>query len=104
MKNSIITVYVAMGSNEMDHRSFPVSYHSNHTDAATASKGKGEWGGDGYVSTKKAIVLGTDCYVLEHEVPIDLDGLATKRKEEATKSALAKLTPEEISVLGLDKK
>lgn len=102
----IVTVYAAMGSNEMSHSNFRCGVFSDHYNASQAAKGKGEWGSDGHVTESKAMKLSYDdgtseYYLLDSDKPLDLDGEKAKADAKLKEETLANMTSEQKRVLGL---
>ena len=80
-----------------------IGYHSKQWDAELYAKGRGWYGGNGAISKQDIITVDGKSYLLASSDPIDLDGAELKRKNEMILKALAKLTDEEIRILGLSK-
>lgn len=80
-----------------------VGHFSTHDLAAKAAKGHGSWGGMGQIALVPAMQLPTgQTWVLLQEDPVDLDMKSAKSDEMLREMVLARLTPEERRVLGLE--
>jgi len=97
-----IDLYKVTGCDFNDHQ-ITVGYTFKYDQAIELAKGKGSWGSDGYVERstffKRAMNDGTFKYYEFKEIFVK-DPISEKQIKE---KALAKLTPEEIKILGLDK-
>lgn len=80
----------------------PISgYYSTKQQAESAAKGKGWYGGNGWVSEATAVVINDETYILASPHAIDLDGIKKALIDRLRLEALSKLTPEEIAALGV---
>lgn len=102
---SIIDVWAAYESDDEwgKHSRFIGIFRTEQAAKDAAAK-RGFWGGPGDVQLRKAVWFSDDqVYMLDHKAPFALAlGLdLIKTKEERRKAALAKLTDEEIEILGI---
>lgn len=97
----ILTVYGAHGDGGERGLGPLLGYFSDKKVAQQVAKGKGWYGGDGYIDQKMALDTGNGVYLIADENPIDLDNEFSMRKDELKASALSKLTPDELRALGV---
>lgn len=78
-------------------------YFSTYARALQESKRTGTYAQDGVVKSIRAVYT-TDgsCYIIADRKPADVDGRLAEAAEAARERALAKLTPEDLAVLGLE--
>ena len=96
---NIVTIWHA----EDEHRkTVGISY--TESDAEDLAKNQGEWGSDGYVCQRRAIMDGDNYYLLDKdcEIPLRLNVNIKKAKADLRKSGLAKLTSAERIALELE--
>jgi hypothetical protein len=86
-------------NNEWGTNPFVVGYASTEKDALILSRGAGFYGADGGARKKAAVRIGNSVFLIQG--PIDLDGKVAQEKEKVRKNALSKLSPDEISLLGI---
>lgn len=100
MTDKIIDVYVVHG--EGDERSIgaPAWIFKDSAKAKLVATGRGWWGGNAHVGTRKAIVVDGKCYLLDRCGPFVLDEGPDDRLAKKA-AAIAKLTSEERDLLGL---
>lgn len=102
----IIDVYVVYGH---AHPIMPIiGVCSTKAIANEIAKKKGEWGSDGMIWERKAILdtESNEVYLLDKQVqmPIEMNRNLTEYKKEIKEAALLKLNAAELEVLGLNKK
>jgi hypothetical protein len=108
MTGNIIDIWAAFESDDDRGRNGPFIGVFRTKQAATmAAAGRGFYGGAGNVEQRKAVWFADDeVYLLDRVAPfalaIGLDLIKTKQKRR--EQALAKLTDEEIELLGLKRK
>lgn len=104
MSYRIITIFAVRGDGGERGIGPIIDYTRTESEARKRAQGQGWYGGAGDVSPRKAIELDNgDVFALEHHERLDLDGSIKRAKEKARADALAKLTPSERTLLGLDK-
>lgn len=101
-KPRFITVYGTMSEDHDGTYQGAMAYFSSYTAAEGYGVGKGLWGGNAGVKSFSAIQLGDGSVYIITGGAIDLDRQKSNYEEELRKRTLAKLTPEEQRVLGLD--
>lgn len=97
----ILTVYGAHGDGGERGLGPLLGYFSDKKVAEETAKGKAWYGGNGYISEKKALDTGRGVYLIADEDPIDLDNKFGVIKEKLKAQALSKLSPEEIRALDI---
>lgn len=102
MEMEILTVYGAHGDGGERGLGPLLGYFTDKKVAQQVSKGKGWYGGDGYISEKMAVNTGNGVYLIEDPKPIDLNNEFAIKKDQLKASALSKLTPDEIRALGIN--
>lgn len=89
---------------ERGRRGQIVAVAKTKTHADTMAEGKGWYGGVGDVVKRRALSIdGEHILMLEIDTPIPLDTNLPGLRKQKIDEALAKLTPEEQVLLGLDK-
>lgn len=78
-----------------------IAYCSTENAAQKAAKGRGWYGGDGFVSKSHALRIEGKVWLLASPEPIDLDSIGAKRDAELREKTLAGLTPDQRRVLGI---
>lgn len=103
IQSNIVPVFVAYEvHDEYGRHKTMISVHRNKIDAEFASKNKGWYGGPGDVQMKHAIEDGLDLYILADYHPTCFADVTAKREAERkakVEAAMAKLTPEEVTLL-----
>lgn len=101
--SEIFPVWTVHRNND-DHRDGPVTdVCSSDLHANLLADRSGWYGGDAPTHQRWAIKVDGKVYLLESNTPVDLDGVVEAQRTALKKSALQKLSPEEIEVLGLNK-
>lgn len=77
-----------------------IGTYSSEESATAAARGKGEWGGNGVVSSFPAVIINRKCYLLMTREPVDLDDEERRLKEQLRQQGLARLSPDERKALG----
>lgn len=107
IKDAIIPVFIAYEVHDEYGRCRTLrSVHRNREDAKLAAANLGWYGGPGDVDHGFAIEDGDDLYILKSIHPecfYDVAHLREQKKKQAIETAMSKLTPEEIELLGLKK-
>lgn len=103
IQNNIVPVFIAYEvHDEYGRHKTQLSVHRNKQDAEFTAKNKGWYGGQGDVQHRFAIEDGLDLYVLVDFHPTCFADVTAKReaeKQAKLEVALAKLTPEEITLI-----
>jgi hypothetical protein len=80
-----------------------IGWHATEAMAEAYAKGRGWYGGDGGFTKHFAIRVGDNIYVLRDAKPIDIDQAQARRDMELREQTLAKLSDEQLRVLGLSR-
>ena len=80
-----------------------IGYCSTKSRADAIAKGKAWYGGNGFVGRETAVKIDGAVYVLASSKPVDLDSEKAAQDAAIKEAAIAKLSPEELRVLGLSK-
>jgi len=106
IKAKIEVVYAAHGDGGERSDGPIIGVYARKSDAVAKAKGRG-WYGDGAITERKAIIISpTEAYLLDssYDEVLDLDGNRERIRKETKKRALAKLSSDEIDVLGIDRR
>lgn len=101
-KTEIFTVYTVHRENNDRYNGPITDVCSTKELAKQVAHGSGWYGGDAPIETRSAVKIDGKVYLLHVNRPVDLDGKLQAMHEELKKSALQKLTADEIEALGID--
>ena len=76
-----------------------IGYSNTRSNADDRSKGKGWYGGSGYVCEAYCIEVDGKTYALVKPTPIDLDGVQAGKDEQLRRQTIADLTPSSFESL-----
>lgn len=102
MRSEIVEVHVAYETtSEYGHKGRRVGIFRTKTGATAAADGKGWYGGMGAVEPGSALITDEGTYLLASPHPVTLDCDEIKAHEQAVAKAKAKLTSEDMRLLGI---
>ena len=105
MTDKIITVHTVHETvDEYGRNGALVGIFHHESEARAAAKGKGWYGGEGSVEQRLAIETAEGAYLLDRSstgMPATMDTDLVKLRRDQIAAAKAKLTPEELRLLGV---
>lgn len=94
---TLISIWAVYTCGDDRHEGPPTHFFQEERTAKAFAEGNGWYGGKASVRQHFAIAVGDKCYLIDRE--IDLDQKRKERRKHLRRTAIAKLTPEELEAI-----